>query len=511
MRAGWASALAACVLLLAPSAGALLAADDAPEGSCSEREGVQACAWTFSDRDVEDARLNATDPFLFDLPVYPATLATFEIELVGKDNGWAAAVESQASDGSWSLVSWSSHVAPPANDPSYLSYRHKQTSTTVIFGDGLPHRLKLYPFFKETNDPLAGGPRSGGDWSVVYNGELVPPGVAPFRAAADIAHPQLDDITGDGGGESRDILRGWLTDDRLGDELLEVHLQVASLREISFTNALGLEADKIGWKLAWRLQDTTYFVEWIAEPVSGESGVGFRCELRSEVPEGNAEQEPVLAVPACDFDTVNGLLHATFPERTIGSPRDRELFEDLAARTRLYFTGQANPDVVDDTQAPNYLFALGGPAVWAELDGGALGPASAPWYRAPFAEENIVDSFQIFASILAAITFLVGLALVAKRKRRTNALLHRIDDAIHGDVDSRETLLRLGRLESDFSEMYRRGRLTEGQYQVLSQRIATVATRHSLRHSLGLDDGVPGDETPVRIDVAEGPKKRIRP
>jgi hypothetical protein len=229
---------------------------------------------------------------------------------------------------------------------------------------------------------------------------------------------------------------------------------------------------------------------------------------------------------------MNATLVARIPERSVGNPSPSDLFLDLSAASFSYPGSTLldpveafNPGIYDHPKSPvavredetkpadmRYAFALGGPAVWHTLNPRLdPDPEFIPaWYVAPLAKENIPNTLQVVGALLAGITFLVGAIAVIARRRQLRKYLDRIDAVERSrQFDSSQTLRELGLLEDEFARLFRKGRLTEGQFQVLGQRIASVATRFALRRELGLDDGVPGPDGPTtRVPVREATSAR---
>ncbi|HET6405576.1 MAG TPA: hypothetical protein VFH78_13105 [Candidatus Thermoplasmatota archaeon] len=494
------AALTLAALLLA--AGLPLPAEAQADPACAPEPGRAVCRWTFTPQ----------RPFPheeWDLPTFPLTLATVNVVLLrSPDTGWEVRILRYGSDGTGGeQVTTISHAFHPARTTTAL--RHEDASTHVFAvapGDRIT--LRIEPGWASGPLPMLNGdvPASGGSFEVTYIGQAVPAGEKPSRPAATAADPHLPDDRGEVAHQAWDIHAAWWDDAALGDGLMEAYVKVASLEGIPpeafdppAAEGVPVTRDALQWKLAWTVLDTRYFVAWNL-PATGDVDA-LSCLLKRE---GETEEADVtLAHPLCAVDLQQGVLQATFPIASIGSPPDREPFVDPAARTRvLYAVGPApaTPDVVDQADMETYLFALGGPVVWSDINP-RLDPPVQLWYEAPLAPANVADTLQVVGSVLASLTFLVGLALVWRRRRETARLLARVDAVAEEHADQRQALLALGRLEEEFSAMFRRHRISEAQYQVLSQRIATVATRYALRTTLGLDDGVPGDATAPATNV----------
>lgn len=464
--------LAALLLL------ALLPASAQTDAACVTVVDRIRCRWEFS---TEDAPADAQQPRVFDLPVHERTLAIVVVSIIGEDNGWTLSL--QREDG----VTLSESQHPQQTD---AAFRHMESTAHVVFTDAaLAHTLVITPV-----GPLL--TPSIGRFAITYEGERVPEGTLPVRAAADATHPHIDDVLGDVDEPAYDVVAAWFDDARLDDGLLDAHIALAALpADVPIRDEFGFPtATSVGWKLAWTIENARYYVEWRADPTGGTESA-FSCTLRRETDDAEG---PILAHPFCVYDFGTATLHATFAELSVNNPPDGVLFESPEARTRVYVTGRPQPDVVDDATHASFLFAPGGPKIWESLDNGALGSATPAWYTDPLSSEHIVDTVQIVGSIAALATFLVGLALVYRRRRQTSVLLARVDAVEDEGLDSSETLLKLGRLEQEFSHLFRKHRISDSQYQVLSQRIASVATRFALRRELGLDDGVPGEGAPLR-------------
>lgn len=479
------SALVLAALLLAP--GAEPAADALPTG-CGELDAdTYSCFWTLDAKTEEIV--------LWDVPAFPRTLATITVTLtMSGDIGWTVALERSESGAGWYEISRDQHAASPT-----ASARHYQESTHVFEGwSTWTHRLAFSPgTLVAPSGAIVAGPGPG-HFEVSYLAERVPEGVVPIRPAATEDDPHLRDEPNEVAHPAWDIRAAWLDDARLEDGLFDVHLTIGDLGTLDesaydvpstggATNAL---ATQIGWKVAWTVEDDAYYVEWAIARGTDD----FTCKLSTESID-QSDIEELRAHPMCTVDVPNSTFHAVIPEGSVGSPRPGALFEDIAARTRVYHGGAT--DVVDDANEPRYLFALGGPSVWVDLNP-RLQTLIPKWYEDPLAAENLVDTVQIVGSLAALATFLVGLALVYRRRRQTSALLARVDAVEDEGLDSPQTLLKLGRLEQEFSQLFRKHRISDSQYQVLSQRIASVATRFALRRELGLDDGVPGEGAPLR-------------
>ena len=466
--------------------------------------GEVICRWTWEARGV-DQRLEQ------ELPAFPITLASVNVALLrSPDTGWEVKLYRNSAELADKPISTSTH---PARSTTAL--RHEE-ATTHVFVANETDRIILVLEAGWAEAPMAQSDvlLASGTFEVTYIARAVRPGAPPDRPAATAEVPQLPDESGEVEHDAWDIQAAWWDDASPGDGLMEAYVKLASLQSIpseAFDPPAGEGMPLTGprwlmWKSAWTVLGTRYFVEWTL-PRDGASTIetSLSCLLRVEA--ATREEETVLAHPLCEVDVASGVLKATLPTASIGGPPNGELFTDPAARTRIDYAltpqdaPRATPDVVDHAETEAFLFALGGPQVWDELNGCRFCPPQLEWYEDPLAPHNAADTLQVLGSIAALATFIVGLVLVWRRRRATSRLLARVDAVAEQHQDQRAALLALGRLEEEFSGLFRRHRISEGQYQVLSQRIATVATRFALRTSLGLDDGVPGEDGPTSVRI----------
>lgn len=516
-RVGGAESVTVPTILLASALLVSLAplqAEAAPEGCSDAEPDVYTCRWVLSGVKPGEAGF-------WELPMFEApALATFTVTLTQSlDQGWQLQVQrKRAGSDEWEVASESLHPGT-----TQLSNRHQSQSTHVLEGNpGDAWRVEFHPGHRDVSlvgDGFASG-QGVGTYEVAYLARILPPGAKPSRPAATPDDPQIEDLPGEVSEPAWDLRAAWFDDARLEDGLFDVHLRVGSLENITLAafransipaGAADSQVDMLMWKVSWVVEGGAYFVEWAIPRGAPVDWDAMRCALKRE-PATEGGEEEVLAHPLCRVDVANATLHADVPIASIGSPPDGALFEALEARTRVRYTGNAK-DVPDDTPGGlRYQFALGGPAVWSALNP-RLDPPPTPWYEDPLAPENIADTVQLGGALVAVSTFLVGLVLVRGRQRQTARLLARVDAVEERGIDSADVLLRLGELEQEFNGLFRRHRISDAQYQVLTQRIAGVATRFSLRRSLGLDDGTPGEQGPSqarRVPVVES-DARVRP
>jgi hypothetical protein len=501
------AALALVALLLAP----VLPPADGVAPMPRECELVDpttlACRWAY------EPMTEGTTAY-WEIPLFDRTLATVGVTLLqAPDQGWR--IRLAAGELPSEILSEAYHPARPTT-----ALRHGEETTHVVEAAGnTTHWLVIDSGWAEAaNMGNTLGSRAG-RYEITYVGRLIPSGVAPERPAATAQAPHLLDVVAEVVRPAWDIRGAWWGDESLGDGLMDVHMRVASLSGIGeedFTPPIAEDVPvapserRLLWRAHWRLGETDYHLQWRLDE-SGSIGDGLSaCTLHAQVDAG-ASASPILAHALCSADIENATLHASFPIATIGSPPDGALFSGLRATTAIAY-GANEPDSLDAVESPQFPFALGGPRVWDELNACRFCPETKAWYQDPLAAENVADTMQVVGTLAALATFLVGLLLVWRRRRHTSSLLARVDDVAEAHADQRGALLALGRLEEEFAAMFRRHRISDGQYQVLSQRIATVATRFALRTSLGLDDGVPGEGSPAtRVDVIDARDKRVRP
>lgn len=485
-------------------------AGDTPTGCEPLDVDSFSCRWS-----LDGPNTSVAPPDAWVIPVFERTLVTLTVTLTSApDAGWSTLIQRHAAadaEGVWTTVDEAHHA--PSSQPAI---RSSVTTTHVLAAQrGDSWQIVFRP--GEAKTPLL--PDAGvvygsapGHYEVAYYAERVPEGVVPARPAATQEEPQVRDAPADVAEPSWDILAAWWDDSRLDDGLFDVHLQVTSLdiRDAAFRapSASGVadsQAQQLMWKAVWTVDARSYHVEWSVQRSARDV---FSCVLSTEMI--NEADEVVLAHPLCEADIANGTLHATIPEAAAGAPEDGTRFESLAARSRVRIS-LGFTDVLDETQPARFVFALGGPGVWDGLNGCRFCTPAPAWYEQPLAPENADRTLQVVGTVAALATFLIGALLVWRRRRQTHRLLARIEAVAADGIDASSTLLVLGRLEEEFSLMFRKHKITDGQYQILTQRIAGVATRFALRRTLGLDDGVPGEATPMRrVPVADGKDVRKR-
>lgn len=494
--------------------------DPGGPGCRADDDGGATCLWTFNNTD-RIAAGEARPFYAMDLPAnatFPRALATVTVSFAGEDNGWSVGFQMMNATESH-RVSTAGHAPDSSPTPG-----HASTSTHALFTPP-DSRLgfHLWTSYTERYDYRVNvTPPSVGSWRVVVRMEPLPEGVKPARPAATRADPQLLSGSMEAAEPDRDIREAWFDDARLGDGVFDVHLAVASLDRVDFntTRDFGMGTNRIDWVLAFRVKGVTYEMTWWMTP-NGDREPAISCELFLPAADASGVKHKVVS-PGCHVDFANATFVAFIPERSVQSPSSDDLFTDIRAATYSYPGSSAFdalgplsgfpppspvPDAEDETQPPDvkYAFALGGPAVWHTLNP-RLDPLEEivpPWYVAPLATENIPNTLQVVGALLAGVTFLFGALAVLARRRQIRKHLDRIDAIERSRTfDSQQTLRELGLLEDEFARLFRKGRLTDAQFQILSQRIASVATRFALRRELGLDDGVPGEGGPTtRVPV----------
>lgn len=495
------------IALLAAPALAQPAAPGLPEG-CREEDALVICEWTV------DTRTSTANSYSWKLPPPTTTLATVTVVLDGQDGGWQLGVWNETR-----RVSEGSHQSSTGTAPG----RYTETSVHLLLDVGEPEAwsLVLKPYSLRsggfTFDFLpAPNQRSLGVFRILYVAEALPEGTPPLRPAATADVPHLADLAYDSALPEMDIVAAWFDDASVGDALFEARLRVLNASELHYPS--GLLSSYMSYGLSFRVLDERYYMGWIVFR-QGEGSPGLACQLA----QFEANTFRTVLYPDCAFDQANGTLVARIPERSVGTPGRGVPFTEMSA-----FAGRGNglsTEPNDNARTEQFPFALGGPAVWDELNACAFCPIELQyqWYEDPLARDNLDTTLQVVGSTLAGGTFLVGLIIVRRRRDRTRDLLDEIDKVeARGETRPREALLDLGMLESRFTQLFRKGDLHESQYQVVSQRIASVATRLALRRELGLDDGSPDGlappsgsagahavQVPVRSDPPE--ESRVRP
>lgn len=479
----------------------------APADCGPDATGEVRCEWTIR---TQDQPTRVRHEFWFDAP--PSSIATITVVLQGEDAGWSYTIFALPPG-----AERDRRVSEGHHNPDDVTHNGPHVDTAAHLLVGEPGTKYLLSF--RTSHVAPGGtlvlpnagvyPPSQGVFRITLHAQPVPEGTPPSRPAATREDPQLLDDPRDAFSEDMDLLAAWLDDERLDDGLFDVHVAVASLDHLDLNfsrQGVPVPGPAVAmWILSFRIEDQRYAMQWVAEAQG--SGYDFRCRLVRYLDPGI---ETVIR-PQCVMDVPNATLHARIPEVSVHTPAAGVPFTDLRAEA-VHDNDLGYRSLEDEIRLERYPFALGGPDVWHGLNP-RLDPPQAlalPWYEAPLTEDNLPNTLQVVGAILASLTFLSGLVILAGRRRQTHRLLDRVDaiEAAAG-FDSRETLLALGRLEEEFTRAYRRGRLTEAQYQIVSQRIASVATRFALRRQLGLDDGVPGEATlPGRRIPVMGPEAR---
>lgn len=473
-----------------------------PDG-CERSETGVLCQWQFDTR--QDGALFHS----FSAPFHPRTLATMTVVQEGVDGGWEVFL-----------------VAPDGTQVDEHAHTPRSTSTTVVRTTHQALVLGAPEGAGWLNLSLRGdgvgidgvtaftggflGPPSAGAFSVTYAADTLPPGESPIRPAATRDDPHLVGPERDARRGAYDQVAAWFDDAFLGDGLFEAHVAARDLSDWDWRegNVVAIHV------VEFRVLDVAYYLSWnlkAVEPTATLDDVDLECSLMRIL--GPANYETILR-PACAVEWENGILTASIPERSVGSPGDGAPFTSLrtTAKERMQTpqTGYSSTlDTVEDQMTgERYAFALGGPAIWDGLNPRlAVPPPVAPaWYEAPLAKENVPDTLQVVGAFLAALTFLFGIVAVRKHRRQTRELLARVDalTAAH-EREAREGLLALGTFEAEVTGLYRANRLSDAQYQMLTQRISAAAARLALRHGLGLDDGAPGDPTRrVPVEGARG-------
>lgn len=494
--------LAAALLLpaaLAPAPGAL------PEGCAPLEQGV-SCVWKFDTRD-EPNRL----VYEFEMPVLPRMYGSLTIVLDGVDGGWTYVIERETGDGT-DIIEENSHT--PEGSASSV---HRAEDIFVFVADPAElHRLVFTPRLEGvqaagmtvSDARLLSSGVSSGAFTLTYAAEPLAEGVAPARHAATREDPHLQGGVGDARRGAYDVRAVWFDDDRLGDGLVDLRLHVTAIDDWDHAQGsvyMGYTAD---FQVLGRLYRATWRLE-APDPAPSMDDVGADCAIY-ELDNVGLRRE---MTPLCEYDWENSTVVSSIPERFLGSPGDGELFTGMSASSfsNRYHPGgsySSTTDGVEDAvRSERYAFALGGPAVWDELNPRlAVPPEPAkPWYAAPLASENVPDTLSVLGTLLAAATFLFGIVVVRRHRRQTRELISRVDALVlTHDRSVRAGLLALDELESEFTRLLHEGRITEAQYQVAAQRVTLAATRLALRRDLGLQDIPPGDDTRVEVTTSKG-------
>lgn len=480
----------AAVAWLPPAFGGAMTGAELPPG-CEGGTSRLSCSWAFSSEPSDAGPTGGLR--YFPIPVFAKSLATVTVMLDGIDSGWGVRIREGGRE-----VAYHTRNVPASPGPAQVV---RESSTHLLALDlRLEHDIELNLGGPECRGvPYCVGRfvASSGQWRIVYDAEPLSTGVPPVRPAATAADPHLQGFKGDATEPGFDLLAAWLDDDEVGDALFDAHLQVDSLEAPGARRQNGRTA----WSIAFSVTGHDYTVLWRefqASPPSRD------CVLaRGRMLESADLDVDELATGLCEFDDANGRLDASFPIRSIGSPGDGVPFTSMASTTsHRPFEGLTGTSM-DRMEPERYAFALGGPDVWDQLNPRLKVTVpmaqSDPWYEHPLAAENIPNTLQVGAAAAALVTFVVGLFLLQRRRRRTQRLLKEVDDAVRPHThDASAALVALGDLEESLDVRLKGGRVTEAEYQIASQRVATAATRLAMRHGLGLDDGAPGDAPKTR-------------
>lgn len=422
-------------------------------------------------------------PFInMTVPVVGRTLATVTVDTSqGLDACWAYDVF----DARDTLHTWASDALPQVG-----SNGNEDTFDHLILADGPGEmRLQFDPYqcdyyYGDSHDR----PFTPATFILTWHAKVLPEGIVPSRPAATLEDPHVSDAEGDADPATPDLVALWFDDARLGDESFEAHLAAkdyGGLEDRAKVN-IGFVLEGVSYHLyAWLHNDGTTHVD--------------RCGLMIRVHDGGSASTMIsLPGPPCVLDLERSVLTFHILESAMSDPQDGSEFEDPNGHVEVWTWGDHGP--LDRINDERYPFALGGPDVWDGYNP-RLQPQVVkedPWYMHPFAASNVADTLQVSGATLAGGTFLFGLALVHRRRKRAHDLLAEIEAIVRENRhDAARGLLALGDLEEVLDARLRARKITESEYQIASQRIATAATRLSLRRDAGLDDGVP-DRAPLQ-------------
>lgn len=487
-------------LLGAPAPASSASAHDAFEG-CTLGTERSSCAWAFHEEPEGPGPLGPHQRE-YRIPVFARTLASVTVFFEGTSYGWYFALWEVLGEGesaSVTRLSYSFHA--PDSDPLDLD---PVNATGIATSEASAHWFETredaayWLVFSPSGDESAvreAGERRGssGDFSITYLAEPLPAGEPSPRPAATRDDPQILDGTGDvgPGDEAYDVEAAWFDDARLGDGVFDAHLAVRDLASLDLNATRTRYAT---WDLEFTISDRPFAVRW-GRGVN-DQGEFWYCQLGEREPDGDFA---VLSFPQCEWSEESSSFSASIAERVVGSPGAGTLFAGLRATSAREPTGDPRGDEwlraqrsggivqVDASEGARYPFALGGPAVWDELNPrlAIVPPATLPWYRAPLARENVPDTLQVLGVPAAGATFLLGLLVLRRRRGRVHALFAEVDRvAREHEADARAALVALGDLERRMDRRYRAGELHENEYQIVSQRIATAATRFALKREL---------------------------
>lgn len=479
-------------------------AAELPEG-CREEDGGYACEFTTSSTEGVLALAAQADTYgrvSFLVPAYERNTISLSVTLDGTNRGWYVYLnETSASESRLLLL----RRAPASDAPS--QQRHRDTSEHYVEVN-TSRELSLVFWM------WSGYQGSAGTFLIEYRASPAPQGTRPERPAATASDPHVVDDIGDVARAWLDIEAFWLDDAGLDDGLMDAHLKLADLA--SLPEQAELDVAGYFWSAEFDLLGTRYAINWDHATTCAVGAVDRICYVNTaDTAEGARTCEIVrvdasdtvgggveLTDPTCGVDEENSTLHAVFPESILGDPGPGVEFTAMRVLTGSVLrplsgrheAGSAAGDYTrheDGSSGERFVFALGGPAVWCEHRAGACVPALA-WYEAPLAPENVPNTLQVLGALFALLAFLAGLVLVRRRRARVRRLLAEVEAVVDAHkADAARGLLALGGLEDSLDARLRRGKITDAEYQIASQRIATSATRLAMRRDLGLDDGMP--------------------
>lgn len=439
--------------------------------------------------------LGKTEPRAdFAIPTFPTTLVTLTIRETGANQGWRAAFLHCDQDGPGCEMSKTEHPASPDANGT------QREVTTHVFRTpaDAPVKLAFWTDFytSQGKSSWTSGPAGAGTYNLTYVAEPLAPGTPPEHPAATLARPQVIGLRHTAP-DAFDILAAWWDDASEGDGLFEAHLAIADPRAPTPANAANPSSlgnpDTRVYRAHFTIQGTPYYVAWRHASDGADGG----CLLYLDDINGPR----VIANPICSLDLATGVFGAAIPERSVGNPGPGIPYTNLWAESLDETPSPTSlTDRVDEERGMQFPFALGGVDVWRQLNPEGDYGRALPWYQDPLARENLPNTLQVAGALAAGITFLVGALAVLQRRRQTRRLLDRVDQATaRAGPHAPDIIAALAELEEEFTQMFRRHRISEPQYQILAQRISSVATRLALRRELAHAAG----ETSIRIPVRD--------